>query len=51
MVLKSVLLILSALVLMATAQKFLPKTSSYLPMDDLFTVNVARSGRDSFWKT
>ena len=31
-------------------QQYLPKVSSYLPMSDIYGRDIARSGRDSFFK-
>ena len=47
---KKLLTFLLVGVLLSSNQKYLPKESDYLPINDLFSVNVARSGRNSFWK-
>ena len=43
-------LALFTLVYIASAQQFLPKVSDYLPVNDLWGKDIARSGRDTFWK-
>jgi hypothetical protein len=47
---KLLLILWLGLAFLASAQQFLPKESNYLPTNDLFSVNIARSGRNSFWK-
>jgi hypothetical protein len=32
------------------AQQFLPKQSEFLPVNTLFTSDIARSGKTDFWK-
>ena len=45
------LLLVGVLLTLVVAQEYLPKVSGYLPMNNLYARNVARSGRKSFWKT
>ena len=45
------LLLVGVLLTLVAAQEYLPKVSGYLPMNDLYARNVARSGRNVFWKT
>lgn len=35
---------------LALAQTYLPKESDFLPVNDLFMSDIARSGKNDFWK-
>ena len=35
---------------LAASQPYLPKQLDYLLVNDIYAKNVARSGRDTFWK-
>ena len=49
MVIKLSLLLLTVCIL-ASAQQFSPKEPGYIPFNDLYSVNIARSGWNNFWK-
>jgi len=48
---RQLLVFVTTVAFLASAQDYLPKESGYLPMNDLYARNVARSGRNVFWKT
>jgi hypothetical protein len=47
---KSILSSVLVLTVLAAAQQYLPKESSYLPICDLYAKDVSRSGKSTFWK-
>ena len=47
---KASFLLLTVVILTTSAQQFLPKESDYLPVNDLYAKDIARIGRDTFYK-
>ena len=47
---KEVVLVLLSVFMLVSTQEYLPKEPGYLPINDLYARDIARSGWDTFWK-